>query len=55
MRLKSIAIAILLVTNSVFAADKAAPAISGKPYANPTNLDTSLPDLCDSSQTVLTP
>ena len=29
--------------------------LTGKPYESPTNLDTSLPDLGDISQTVLTP
>jgi beta-barrel assembly-enhancing protease len=60
MKLKTILIAILLATNSAFAANNAEPALSGKPYsggttASPTNLDTSLPDLGDVSQTVLTP
>ncbi len=59
MKLKTILIAILLATNSVFAANNAEPALSGKPYSgaptnSPSNLDTSLPDLGDVSQTVLT-
>ncbi len=60
MKLKTILLAILLAANSVFAATATEPAnsnssLSGKPYSNPANLDTSLPDLGDSSQTVLTP
>ena len=59
MKLKTILIAILLATNSVFAANNAEPALSGKPYSgapinSPSNLDISLPDLGDVSQTVLT-
>ena len=41
----------LLVTNNAMAGGT----LSGKPYSAPTNLDTSLPDLGDVSQTVLTP
>ena len=52
MKLKTILIVTLLAANSAFAANAA---LSGKPYASPTNLDTSLPDLGDISQTVLTP
>jgi predicted Zn-dependent protease len=48
----SLLIAILLVTNCAFAENAA---LSGKPYETPTNLDASLPDLGDVSQTVLTP
>ncbi len=55
MKLKTIFLAILLAANSVFAANNTEPAISGKPYSSPTTLDTSLPDLGDVSQTVLTP
>ena len=59
MKLKTILISALLVANSVFAANGTEPAkqpsLTGKPYASPTNLDTSLPDLGDVSQTVLTP
>ena len=50
---KTCLIASLLLANAVFAAD--AGTLSGKPYSAPTNLDTSLPDLGDVSQTVLTP
>ena len=42
----------LLTVNAAFA-DNAT--LSGKPYASPANLDSSLPDLGDVSQTVLTP
>ena len=42
----------LLTVNAAFA-DNAT--LSGKPHASPANLDTSLPDLGDVSQTVLTP
>jgi beta-barrel assembly-enhancing protease len=51
MKLKTILIAILLTTNIANAENAA---LSGKPYSAPTNLDTSLPDLGDVSQTVLT-
>ena len=51
MKLKLIVIAILLVANTALADG----ALSGKPYVAPANLDTSLPDLGDVSQTVLTP
>ncbi len=43
-------IASLLVANTAFADGT----LTGKPYSAPTNLDTSLPDLGDVSQTVLT-
>ncbi len=43
----------VLATNLLFAAE--AGTLSGKPYSAPANLDTSLPDLGDVSQTVLTP
>lgn len=55
MKLKTILLVTLLAANSVFAANVTEPTLSGKPYASPTNLDTSLPDLGDVSQTVLTP
>lgn len=55
MKLKTIALTVTLAANVAFAADASKPALSGKPYASPTNLDTSLPDLGDISQTVLTP
>ena len=50
-------IASLLVANAVFADETATSSgtLSGKPYSAPANLDTSLPDLGDVSQTVLTP
>ena len=51
MKLKLIVIAALLAANTAFADG----ALSGKPYTAPANLDTSLPDLGDVSQTVLTP
>ena len=51
MKLKLIVIATLLAVNTAFADST----FSGKPYSAPTNLDTSLPDLGDVSQTVLTP
>ena len=43
----------LLTANAVFAAETGT--LSGKPYSALINLDTSLPDLGDVSQTVLTP
>ena len=52
MKLKTILICVLLAAN-VANAENAA--LSGKAYSAPTNLDTSLPDLGDVSQTVLTP
>ncbi len=57
---KSLVLATLLAINTAFAENTSKPALpqptlSGKPYASPTNLDTSLPDLGDVSQTVLTP
>ena len=61
MKLKSIliislqVIVSLMAANSAFAENVSKPALSGKPYSAPTNLDTSLPDLGDVSQTVLTP
>ncbi len=51
MKLKAILIGILL-TATIANAENAV--LSGKPYVAPTNLDTSLPDLGDVSQTVLT-
>ena len=51
MKLKLIVIVALLAANTAFADGT----LSGKPYSAPTNLDTSLPDLGDVSQTVLTP
>lgn len=47
----------LLAANIAFAAEPATGngTLSGKPYSAPANLDTSLPDLGDVSQTVLTP
>jgi predicted Zn-dependent protease len=55
MKLKHILIAILLAANCAFAETATKPSLTGKPYTAPTNLDTSLPDLGDVSQTVLTP
>jgi beta-barrel assembly-enhancing protease len=56
MKLNTILIAILFASNSAFAANNAEPALSGKPYSSgATSLDSSLPDLGDVSQTVLTP
>ena len=60
MNIKTIVLATLLLANTAFAENASKPAgsnssLSGKPYASPTNLDTSLPDLGDVSQTVLTP
>ena len=52
MNLKTIILAALLLANSAFADNGT---LSGKPYVSPTNIDTSLPDLGDVSQTVLTP
>jgi beta-barrel assembly-enhancing protease len=52
MNIKTIILATLLLANSAFAGNGT---LSGKPYVSPTNLDTSLPDLGDVSQTVLTP
>ena len=52
MKLKTLLISVLL-TATIANAENAA--LSGKPYSAPTNLDTSLPDLGDVSQTVLTP
>ena len=51
MKLKLIIIVALLAANTAFADGT----LSGKPYSAPANLDTSLPDLGDVSQTVLTP
>ncbi len=51
MKPKAILIGILL-TATIANAENAV--LSGKPYVAPTNLDTSLPDLGDVSQTVLT-
>ena len=60
MNIKTIILAALLLANTAFAENASNPSgsnssLSGKPYASPTNLDTSLPDLGDISQTVLTP
>ena len=57
MKLKLIIIVSLLTANTIFAAEPATGngTLSGKPYSAPANLDTSLPDLGDVSQTVLTP
>ena len=67
MKLKMILIVSLLTANVVFAENTAGsttsrpatskPVLSGKPLdtKNPTNIDNSLPDLGDVSQTVLTP
>ena len=52
MKLKTLFLVSLLSANTAFAENAA---LSGKPYSAPTNLDTSLPDLGDVSQTVLTP
>jgi beta-barrel assembly-enhancing protease len=52
MKIKLIVIATILAANSAFAAETGT--LTGKPYSAPTNLDTSLPDLGDVSQTVLT-
>ena len=51
MKLKLIVIVALIAANTAFADGT----LSGKPYTAPANLDTSLPDLGDVSQTVLTP
>lgn len=51
----SLLIGALLFTSGVFAENASKATLSSKPYAAPTNLDTSLPDLGDVSQTVLTP
>lgn len=59
MRLKTILYATLLASHAAFAVTTAEPALSGKPYKapikTPANIDTSLPDLGDVSQTVLSP
>lgn len=59
MKLKPILIITLLAANLAFAENSAKPMLSNKPLntdiKSPTNLDTSLPDLGDISQTVLTP
>ena len=59
MKLKTILIVTLLFATSVFAENTAKPTLSNKPLntdiKSPINLDTSLPDLGDISQTVLTP
>lgn len=55
MKLKTTLLLVLLAANVAFAENALKPALSGKPYNAPTNLDTSLPDLGDVSQTVLTP
>jgi beta-barrel assembly-enhancing protease len=52
MKLKLIIIMSLLAANAAFAAETGT--LTGKPYSAPANLDTSLPDLGDVSQTVLT-
>ncbi|ADI28627.1 M48 family metalloprotease [Methylotenera versatilis] len=60
MKLKTIVIAILLITNSTLAPNLWAqsydePVLTGKPYEAPRSFDLSLPELGDVSQTVLTP
>ena len=60
MKLKTIVIAILLITNSALAPNLWAqsydePVLTGKPYEAPRSFDLSLPELGDVSQTVLTP
>ena len=59
MKLKPLLIITLLAANLAFAENSAKPTLSNKPLnadvKGPTNLDTSLPDLGDISQTVLTP
>ncbi len=55
MKLKTILIVSLLAANVALAENASKPSLTGKPYTAPTNLDTSLPDLGDVSQTVLTP
>ena len=60
MKLKTIVIAILLITNSTLASNLWAqsydePVLTGKPYEAPRSFDLSLPELGDVSQTVLTP
>ncbi|MDI1298311.1 M48 family metalloprotease [Methylotenera sp.] len=60
MKLKTIVIAILLITNSALATNLLAqsygePVLTGKPYEAPRSFDLSLPELGDVSQTVLTP
>jgi predicted Zn-dependent protease len=60
MKLKTIVIAVLLITNSALATNLWAqsydePVLTGKPYEAPRSFDLSLPELGDVSQTVLTP
>jgi predicted Zn-dependent protease len=60
MKLKTIVIAILLITNSMLTANLGAqgydePVLTGRPYEAPRGVDLSLPELGDVSQTVLTP
>jgi predicted Zn-dependent protease len=60
MKLKTIVIAVLLITNSALAHNLWAqtygePVLTGKPYEAPRSFDLSLPELGDVSQTVLTP
>lgn len=60
MKLKTIVIAILLITNSALNTNLRAqsydePVLTGKPYEAPRSVDLSLPELGDVSQTVLTP
>jgi predicted Zn-dependent protease len=60
MKLKTIVIAVLLITNSALATNLYAqsydePVLTGKPYETPRSFDLSLPELGDVSQTVLTP
>lgn len=60
MKLKTIVIAILLITNSALTNNLRAqsydgPVLTGKPYEAPRSVDLSLPELGDVSQTVLTP
>jgi predicted Zn-dependent protease len=60
MKLKTIVIEVLLLTNSMLATNLWAngldePALTGKPYELQRSIDMSLPELGDVSQTVLTP
>jgi beta-barrel assembly-enhancing protease len=59
MKLKTILFVTLLAASAAFAENTVKPTLTNKPLntdiRNPTNLDTSLPDLGDVSQTVLSP
>ncbi len=60
MKLKTIVIATLLITNSALAENMQVrglnePVLSGRPYEPTKNIDMSLPELGDISQTVLSP